>query len=177
MAEVQNIGAVDYNQFQPEQYQTTPEQLQYTPDAAMDNMPAVYDETVEAKKAAGMGMVGATILGTTMLVVGGLIGKHIGSKGLDAAIKTANEAKAKADEAIKNYEKIQEATEKIEQAVKENNDKGPFGRIFGFQKMKDKISELIKPFKKEAPKAEEKVAEEAASAAKEGEAAAEEAAK
>lgn len=159
MAEVQNIGAVDYNQFQPNQYQTVPEE-------DMTNMPVVYDEATEAKKSAGLGMVGATILGATMLVAGGLIGKHYGAKGAE---KLAEEAKVKAEEALRKYEKMQEASAEIEKTIKENNDKGVFGRLFGFQKMKDKISELIKPFKKEAPKAEEKAADEASKVAEKAE--------
>ena len=166
MAEVQNVGALDYNQFQPTQLQTVPED-----DVA--NMPAVYDEAIEEKKSAGMGMVGATILGATMLVVGGLIGKKMGSKGVEAAEKAAEEAKQKAEEAkqkaeeaVKNYEKIQEANSEIEKAIKENNDKGVLGRFMGFQKMKDKIMELIKPFKKEAKAVEEKAAEKTEETAK-----------
>ncbi len=162
MAEVQNVGAVDYNQFQPTQLQTVP-------DDDVANMPAVYDEAIEEKKSAGMGMVGATILGATMLVVGGLIGKKMGSKGVEAAEKAAEEAKQKAEEAVKNYEKIQEANSEIEKAIKENNDKGVLGRFMGFQKMKDKIMELIKPFKKEAEAIEEKAAGEATKAAEKAE--------
>ena len=150
MAEVQNIGAVDYNQFQPNQLQTLPEQ-----DIA--NMPVVYDEATEAKKASGMGMVGATILGATMLVVGGLIGKKMGAKGLKAAEEAAEVAKLKAEEALKKYEQMQDATAKIEEAIKENNDLGFLGRFKGFQKMKDKISKLIKPFKKEPVETPEEI--------------------
>ena len=152
MAEVQNIGAVDYNQFQPTQLQTAPEQ-------EMDNMPVVYDEAAEQKRSAGMGMVGATILGATMLVVGGLIGKKMGSKGLE-------EAKQKAEEAVKNYEKIQEATSEIEKVIEENNNKGFFQKYFSVESMKNKIMEIIKPFKKEAEAVEEKAAEKAEDAAK-----------
>ena len=159
MAEVQNIGAVDYNQFQPNQYQTVPEE-------DMTNMPVVYDEATEAKKSAGLGMVGATILGATMLVAGGLIGRHIGAKGAE---KIAEEAKVKAEEALKKYEKMQEASAEIEKVIKENDEKGWFERIFDISSMKNKISELIKPFKEAAPKAEEKAADEASKVAEKAE--------
>ena len=162
MAEVQNIGAVDYNQFQPNQYQTVPEE-------DMANMPVVYDEATEEKKKAGLGMLGATILGATMLVVGGLAGKHIGAKGAE---KIAEEAKTKAEEALKKYEQMQEATAQIEKEIKENNELGFLGRFKGFQRMKDKISEIIKPFRKEAEAVENKAAEAGENAAKKAEEAA-----
>ena len=99
-------------------------------------------------------MTGATILGLSMLAIGGFIGHKIGSKGVE-------EAKIKAEEAIKKYEKAQEAATQVGEAIAENNEKGFLGRIFGFQKMKDKIAELIAPFKKEASKVEETAAKEA----------------
>lgn len=162
MAEVQNIGPMDYTNAglgvndlkgaNAQDYATLPAD-------DLSNLPVVYDEATEQKKKAALGMTGATILALTTLAIGGFIGHKMGAKGVE-------EAKIKAEEAVKKYEKAQEAAAKIEEAIAENNETGFLGRFFGFQKMKDKISELIAPFKKEAPKAEETAAKEAEAAAK-----------
>ncbi len=166
MAEVQNIGPMDYPAVGVNDYNNVNAQ-DYTTAPAEDlsNMPVVYDEATEQKKKAAIGMTGATILGLSMLAIGGFIGHKMGSKGVQAAEKAAEEAKIKAEEALKKYEQTQEAAAQIEEVIAENNEKGVFGRFFGFQKMKDKISEIIAPFKKEGAKAEETTAKEAEGAA------------
>ena len=107
MAEVQNIGPMDYPAVGVNDYNNVNAQdYAAAPVEDLSNMPVVYDEATEQKKKAALGMTGATILGLSMLAIGGFLGHKMGSKGVE-------EAKIKAEEAIKKYEQAQEAATQI----------------------------------------------------------------
>ena len=93
MPEVQNVGAVDYAQYQPSQYQeTSPEYV---------SEPEVYDEHADQMRAATKSRLGATIL--SLAVVGGLAlwGGHAWGKksAKDAQIELVKETIAKFEKA------------------------------------------------------------------------------
>ena len=101
MPEVQNVGVVDYAQYQPSQYQNDAYVEEY------GNAPEVYDERAEEMKAASKSRLGATLLG--LAVVGTLAyfgGRHVGKKSADVEID-------KAKEAIKKYEELQKSANEL----------------------------------------------------------------
>ena len=143
MPEVQNVGAVDYAQYQPSQYQeTSPEYV---------SEPEGYDEHADQMRAATKSRLGATIL--SLAVVGGLAlwGGHAWGK------KSAKDA-------VQNYEKAQKAMEEVEKAAQEGNNKW-FGENHCGNKLLQKIKDLFKPFKNTAEEAKD-VAKKAADDAK-----------
>ena len=91
MPEVQNVGAVDYAQYQPSQTQND----NYVEDYA--TQPEVYDEQMAEMQAANKSRLGATLLGAA--IIGGLAlwgghawGKKSSAKERDKAIKAAKNA-------------------------------------------------------------------------------------
>lgn len=104
MPEVQNIGAVDYNQYQPAQNQNDIYMEDYSA------QPEVYDERMAEMQAANKSRLGATALG--LLIVGGLAlwgghawGKHSAGKAVDVADKY-KEFQNKAAELEKEADKV-----------------------------------------------------------------------
>ena len=81
MPEVQNVGATDYAQYQPSQYQNNESAENY------NVQPEVYDENMAEIKAANKSRLGATIMSAVIVAgigVGGyLIGKHSKVSGKD----------------------------------------------------------------------------------------------
>ena len=148
MPEVQNVGTVDYAQYQPSQYSKE------AYDGNYNTQPVVYDEHAEEISAASKSRFGATIL--SLAIVGGfaLWGGHAWGK--KSAAKEIEQLK----DAAKNYEKAQSAMEEIEKLAKDGNDQYFGGNHCG-NKLLNKIKELFKPFKKTledaGKKAEEKV--------------------
>ena len=156
MPEVQNVGTVDYAQYQPSQYQNDVYAEDY------NTMPEVYDERAEEMKAANKSRMGATLL--TAAIIGGLGligGRYWGAKGLKAE-------KAKAEEAIANYEKLNKATEEVEKIADENAGlffgENRIGRNF-YNKLKSLFKDARAAIKDEAKEAGEKTADDAAKAA------------
>ena len=158
MPEVKNVGAVDYAQYQPSQYQNDVYTEEY------GSAPEVYDERAEEIKTASKSRLGATLLG--LAVVGTLAyfgGRHIGKKAANAEID-------KAKEAIKKYEEAQKAMEDIEKAAIDGNTNKWFGENHCGNKLRQKIEEAFKPHKKvveEAKEGSENSAEGVVDAAKE----------
>ena len=161
MPEVQNVGAVDYAQYQPSQYQNDAYVEDY------NTQPEVYDENTAEMQAANKSRLGATIL--TAAIVGGLglLGGHMwGASGKKAAV-TAKEAAEKSleelknSEAVKNYDKLKDAAEKVEKEVSEHKPFSWWG-IKNF--VKEKFAFLRDDAKKVADEAKE-AADEAADAA------------
>ena len=161
MPEVQNVGTVDYAQYQPSQYAQEPD---YYTDA-YNLQPEAYNENLEEMKAASKSRLGATIAAAA--IIGGLAvwGGHAWGK------KSASKEIEKAKEAIENYEKAQKTIQDAQKAMEEvetmANEKA--GKFFGSERcgrgLRDKIEELFKPFKKAADdgaKDAEKKVEEAA---------------
>jgi len=155
MAEVQNVGAVDYAQYQPSQYteETYPEN--YT------TQPEVYDENMAEIQAANKNRMGATLLSGTIAVgiglLGGyLIGKH-GKKDLDGVKKELDELKN--SEAMKNYEKLKEAAEKVQKEIEEHNG-------FSWWGIKDKVKAIFAEFNNSVKKVGDEVKDEAKDATK-----------
>lgn len=176
MPEVQNIGAVDYAQYQPQP------QAEYDNYADYNTQPEVYDENYAQMQEASKSRLGATIL--TSLIIGGgaLIGGYFwggkGKKAAEIAKKSAEEAQQAAEqaletlknsEAVRNYDKLKETAQTaMADAEKLADEKA--GKLFdsercgkGFQK---KLDEFFKPVKDNIAKAEEeaKVAKEKAEA-------------
>ena len=156
MPEVQNVGAVDYAQYQPSQNQN---------DAYMDDyntMPEVYDERAEEIRNANKSRLGATIVGLTLAACLGIVGgRYWGARGLKAE-------KAKAEEAIANYEKLNKATEEIEKIADENVGKPFSGKRIGrdfYNKLKSLLKDARAAIKDEAEEAGGKAADDATKAA------------
>ena len=142
MAEVQNVGAVDYAQYQPSEYQ-------YDDYANNYNMqPEVYDENAAEMRAASKSHVGATLLAGAVVAGLAYLGGHaIGKRAAKGEIEKAKEAVAK-------YEEAQRAMAEVEKTADEHA-----GDFFGPERIGrdfyNKIKELFKPFKKTVEKAEE----------------------
>lgn len=169
MPEVQSIGATDYAQYQPTQYQQYDNQ--YTDSYGMP--PEVYDENTVAMQETSKSNMGAKVLTAAIIGLGALGGGYLwGSHGKKAA-NTAKETAEKAledmknSEAVKFYDKLKEATDTI-QNLAEENDRAFFGWMKKGSKFRKKVDELLNPikdsikkFKEEAVEAAEKAGEEA----------------
>ena len=107
MDPIKNAGVTDYMSSLP---QNNANQIQGYNDYS--SIPMVYEPEVEVKKKASSNMLGMTALGITAAVVGGLVGKKMGSKGL-------KEVQAAADDAIKNYNAIAKEKEALAKAKEE----------------------------------------------------------
>ena len=176
MPEVDNIGAIDYAQYQQQP------QAQYDDYANYNTQPEVYDENYAQMQEASKSRLGATLLTAVIIGGGALLGGYLlggkGKKAAEAAKKTAEDAKKTAEdalanlknsEAVKNYDKLKEATEKAMADVENLADKGA-GKRFGAERcgngFKEKVEEFFKPVKenlsaaKEAKAAEEKATQE-----------------
>lgn len=149
MPEVQNVGAVDYAQYQPSQYSNDV----YTED--YNSIPEVYDEKAEQIKSASKSRLGATVL--SLAVVGGLA--------LWGGYAWGSKKAVSSNEAAELYEKAQKAMEEVEKIADDHA-----GKFFGKNRIGrdfyNKIKELFAPFKKGAGEVKEEVTEEAANAAK-----------
>ena len=157
MAEVQNVGAVDYAQYQPSQYAEPAYNAEYPVE------PEVYDERAEQMKMASKSRNGA--MAVTALAIAGLAlwGGHKWGK------NSASKEIEKAKDAVANYEKAKKAMEDAEKAAEEGNQKW-FGENHCGNKLFQKIKDLFKPFKNAAEDAKdgaEKAAEDAKDAAEE----------
>ena len=143
MPEVQNVGAVDYAQYQPSQYPNE----QYAED--YNTQPVVYDEKAEEIRTASKSRMGATIL--SLAVIGGLAlwGGHAWGK------KSAAKEIEKLTDAASKYENAQKAMDEVEKLAKNGNAQY-FGGDHCGNKLLNKINELFKPFKKAAEEAGEK---------------------
>lgn len=160
MSEVQNIGAVDYAQYQPSQISQEADVENY------NTQPEIYDENYAQIQAANKSRVGATLM--SALVLGGLAvlgGYSFGKHSAKNAKKALEELKN--SEAVQNYDKVVEALDKV-QKVTEKCTGTMFGEYRcgeGVKEMIDKIIERAKNFKKPA-KTVEKSADEIADSAK-----------
>jgi len=139
MPEVQNVGAVDYAQYQPSQYVDNNYAEEY------NTQPEVYDEHAEQMRSASKSRLGETILG--LAIVGGLAlwgGHALGKKAAKGEIE-------KAQEVIKSYEKTQEALKELDKDANKVIDNDFGGYRFG----KDFAKKFKEAFNKLFPKAEE----------------------
>ncbi len=149
MPEVQNVGAVDYAQYQPSQYVDNNYAEEY------NTQPEVYDEHAEQMRSASKSRLGETILG--LAIVGGLAlwGGHAwGKKAAKGEIEKAQEvikSYEKAQEVIKSYEKTQEALKELDKDANKVIDNDFGGYRFG----KDFAKKFKEAFNKLFPKAEE----------------------
>ena len=156
MPEVKNVGAVDYNQYQPQQYQ----QEDYIND--YNSQPEVYDESYSQMKAANKSRIGATILSAAIVAGIGVsayfIGKSRGGnidgvkKELEAVKKELTELKD--SEAIKNYDKLKTATEEVEKYVSEK-------KWYNFHGVKNKIKKAFGFLKEDSKKVAEETKDKA----------------
>lgn len=103
MPEVQNVGAADYAQYQPSQYE-------YENYADYNTQPQVYDENAAEIKQASKSRLGATIL--TAIVIGGaafwgghVMGKKTAKKELAELQNAADKYKDFIDKQAKDLEK------------------------------------------------------------------------
>ena len=161
MPEVQNVGAADYEQYQPTQYVNDPQA--YQEDYAQ---PEVYDERAEQMKAASRSRLGATFV--SVLISAGIgvtcyyIGKRAG-KGAEVSDKTMDAIKKeledlKNSEAVKNYDKLKQSAEEVEKFVEEKS-------WYNFHGVTNKIKEAFGFLKADSKKAAEEVKDDAAKAA------------
>lgn len=158
MPEVQNVGAVDYAQYQPSQYQSEA----YPADYSMQ--PEVYDENVEQMRAASKSRTGAMAASAIAIACLALWGGRVWGK------KSAAKELEKANEAVQNYKKAQDAMAEVEKAAEDGNTNKWFGENHCGNKLLQKIKDFFKPFKEAAEDAKdgvEKTAEEAKDAAEE----------
>ena len=144
MPEVQNVGAVDYAQYQPSQYP----QEDYVTDYNMQ--PEVYDENAEQVRNAAKSRLGATLL-TSAIVAGlALWGGHAWGK------KSANAEIDKAKEAISKYEEMQKKATELEKDADNVID----STLGGFQYGKNfakKFKNAFKDFFEKADEAKDEV--------------------
>ena len=167
MPEVQNIGAMDYDQYQPSQYPSYEEDY--------SSQPVVYDESAEEMRAASSSRMGATILTGTIvaglgLLGGYFIGKHgkVSGKDVDKVKDELKNVKDELDslknsEAVKHYDKLKEASENVEKEIENHSSWSWWG-------IKNKVKSIFKPVKDDIAKTQEeakKAAEEAKKAAEE----------
>ena len=156
MPEVQNVGAVDYAQYQPSQYQYDEYSGEY------GTQPAIYDEQKEEIKAASKSHLGAKALGA--IVIGGLGfvgGRYMGKKAAAKELEKLTDAAKKYNEfAEKNAKELEEEADKVI-----NSDLGGFkyGKRFA-QKVKDELGKLKKALT-DAKEGGEKAAEDTKKAA------------
>ena len=162
MPEVQNVGAADYAQYQPSQYQGEAYVEDY------NTQPEVYDEQMAEIQAANKSRKGAMILTGTIVAGLGLLGGYfIGKHGkasksdMDAIKKELDELKN--SDAIKNYDKLKQAADEVEKEVAGRD----FWNWWGIKDfVKNKFAFLKEDTKKAADEAKE-AAEDAANNAKE----------
>ena len=165
MPEVQNVGAMDYAQYQPSQYQNNESAENY------NVQPEVYDENMAEIKAANKSRLGATILSAIIVAGVGVSGYLIGKHG-KAGVKDIE----KFQDYAKKYAEAQKAMEEVEKVADENA-----GKFFGKSRIGrdfyNKIKELFKPFKNAAEDTKEKADEAAKKAADDAKKTTEDAAK
>ena len=137
MPEVQNVGAVDYAQYQPSQYPAE----NYAEDYSMQ--PEIYDENAAQMRAASKSRKGAMAVAALAIAGLALWGGHALGK------RSANDA-------VANYEKAKKAMEEIEKAAEEGN-KLYFGKNHCGNNLLAKIKEYIRPFKNAAEDTKEGV--------------------
>lgn len=152
MPEVQNVGAVDYTQYQPSQYQ----QENYAND--FNTQPEVYDENYAQMQTANKSRMGATILAAAITAGIGIgayyLGKsRAGGGNIDGVKKELENVKKeltelKDSEAIKNYDKLKTATEEVEKYVNEKS-------WYNFRGVKNKIKKAFGFLKEDAAKVTE----------------------
>ena len=168
MPEVQNVGTVDYTQYQPSQYP----QESYAQD--YNTQPEVYDESYVQMQEANKSRMGSTLLAGAIAIglgVGGyLLGKRSGKSG-EAVDKTTKAVKKeledlKNSEAVKNYDKLKTAVEDVEKYVKEKS-------WYNFHGVKNKIKNAFAFLKKDTKKAAEESVDKAKEKAEDAKAAAE----
>ena len=167
MSEVQNVGAVDYAQYQPSQsvQETMPEEYNYQPE--------VYNEDYAKMQAANKSRVGATVLAAAIAAGIGVCGYFIGKRsgnGAEVADKSIDSLKKelsdlKNSEAIKNYDKLMQSAEEVEKFVEEKHWYNFFGvknkikEAFSF--LKDDSAKVVEESKEKAEEAAKKAADEA----------------
>ena len=160
MPEVQNIGAVDYAQYQPSQ-------TQYDDYADYNTQPQVYDEEAADIKSASKSRLGATLLTSAIIAGLALWGGHAwGKKGAAKELESAKNA-------VEQYEK---AMKDIEKAAEEGNNQY-FGKNHCGNKLLQKIKDILAPFKQAAKDAKEEATEGAEKAAEDVKKSAEDASK
>lgn len=152
MPEVQNVGAVDYAQYQPSQYP----QEDYTNNYNVQ--PEVYDESYSQMQAANKSRMGATLLAAAITAGIGVGAYYLGKtragggnidgvkKELEAVKKELTELKD--SEAIKNYDKLKTATEEVEKYVNEKS-------WYNFRGVKNKIKKAFGFLKEDSKKVTE----------------------
>lgn len=178
MPEVQNVGAVDYSQYQPEMYQA-----QNTADINGAGMPIAYDDPVyEEKRSAASSMKGLAIAGVIGAVVGGLLTyKFAGGKGSESAIKKIESElnELKNSEAVRNYEKVKEAVLNVEKEAEEAGKKTRWWKpkTWGTKTLTSKIKKIISTAKEGFAKIKDDAGEAAGKVADDAKNAAEDAAK
>ena len=148
MPEVQNVGAVDYAQYQPSQY--------VREDSVNDfnAQPMVYDERAEEIRTASKSRMGATLL--SLAVIGGLAlwgGHALGKKSAAKEIEKLSDAASK-------YKEAQKAMDEVEKLAQEGND-CYFGSDHCGNKLLENIKNKFKSFKEAVENAGEKTAEKA----------------
>ena len=139
MPEVQNVGAVDYAQYQPSQYPAE----NYAEDYSMQ--PEVYDESAAQMRTASKSRLGATLLSGAVIAGLALWGGHAWGK------KSAAKEIDKAKDAVAKYEEMQKKAEELQKDA-DNVIDSTFG---GFQYGKDFAQKFKNAFKDFFKKAED----------------------
>ena len=161
MPEVQNVGAVDYSQYQPSQYQ----QETYAED--YNTQPEVYDESYAQMQEANKSRMGSTLLAGAIAIglgVGGyFLGKRSGKSG-EVVDKTTETLKKeledlKNSEAVKNYDKLKTAAEEVEKYV-EAKSWYNFHGVKDTKKSVEEVADKTKEKAEEVKKTAEKTTEE-----------------
>ena len=124
MTEIQAISPADYNKYalttNVEPKVNSADEINSLPS---NNLPPVYDSSLEPKEKFSMGARGAVLLSLTMLAIGGYVGHKLGGKNMksakEALEKSFEEQKQKAEDAKNLYE---EAKEKADNLQKDLND-------------------------------------------------------
>ena len=157
MPEVQNVGAVDYAQYQPSQYQES-----YVED--YNAQPEIYDDNVAQMQAASKSRLGATLVsGLVVAGLAGTCGYVFGKRGSKKELEQLQNAADK-------YKEVAQELQKEADKVLDNNFGGyRFGKDFD-KTVKEKLENLKNIFDGKAEDVKEgaeKTAEEAKDKAKE----------
>lgn len=180
MPEVQNVGAVDYSQYQPSQYQYEDFNDGY------NTQPQIYNENAAEVKNAAKSKLGATALAAIIIGGGALWGGY--ALGKKAAKKELPEIQNNAADKYKEFlDKFKELVDKQTQEIEKDADEVINTNIFHWKKggkFAEKVKEELKKFKeafenfkKELKESGEKVADDGKKAADEAKNAAEDKAK
>ena len=150
MAEIQSISPAEFNNYQSAK---TTEQNKNTDLDTINNLPPVYNPSEEqTKEPSGIGAKGATLLGLSMLAIGGFVGHNIGGKNMksakEALEKELTEQKQKVADATKLYEETKRIVDKLQSELDDLKTKIASKKPSWYINLINKIKSVLNKYKK-----------------------------